>query len=71
MKRFWIAENFRGEGFWAESPNIAKAVERFGEEAVAILYRDRGVEHALILYPGMKFHITTGCEKLKFNMIRS
>ena len=66
MKRYWIVENFRGEGFWAESPNIAKAVERFGEEAVAISFRERGAEHALILYPGMKFHITTGNEKIEF-----
>ena len=66
MKRFWIVENFRGEGFWAESPNIAKMVERFGEEAVAISFRERGAEHALILYPGMKFHITTGNEKIEF-----
>lgn len=65
MKRFWIAENFRGEGFWAESPNIAKAVERFGEEAVAISFRERGVEHALILYPGMKFHITCAGGKIE------
>lgn len=66
MKRFWIAEDFRGEGFWAELPNIAKAVERFGEEAVAISYWDRGVEHALILYPERKFHTTTGDEKIEF-----
>lgn len=65
MKKFWIAENFRGNGYWGESPNIAKAVERFGEEAVAILYMDHGVEHALILYPERKFHITTGNEKIE------
>ena len=65
MKRFWIAENFRGQGYWVECPNIANAVERFGEEAVAISYMDCGVEHALILYPAMKFHITTDEAKIQ------
>lgn len=65
MKRFWISENFRGEGFWVESPNIAKAVERFGEEAVAISFRERGREYTLILYPDAKFHITTAGVKIE------
>ena len=65
MKRYWIAEDFRGHGYWGESPNIAKAVERFGEEAVAISFRERRAEHALILYPGMKFHITANGAKME------
>lgn len=65
MKKFWIVENFRGHGYWTEAPNIAKAVERFGEEAVAISFRKHGAEHALILYPGTKFHITTNGAKIE------
>ena len=70
MKRFWIAENFRGQGYWVECPNLAKAVERFGEEAVAISFRERGAEYALILYPDGVFHITAGGGMLEIHYDR-
>lgn len=60
MKRFWISEDFRGCGYWTEEPNIAKAVERHGEEAIAISFSGREDAHVLVLYPDVKFHITAG-----------
>lgn len=60
MKRFWITEDFRGRGYWAEEPNIAKAVERHGEEAIAITFGVRKKIHVLVLYPDGKFHMTAG-----------
>lgn len=60
MKKYWITENFRGRGYWTEEPNIAKAIERHGDEAIAITFSNHGVEYSLILYPDAKFHITAG-----------
>ena len=65
MKRFWITEDFRGRGYWTEEPNIAKAVERHGEEGIAITFSVRENVHILVLYPDAKFHITAGDTELE------
>lgn len=70
MKRFWISEDFRGHGYWTEAPNIAKAVERHGEDAIAISYRERGTEHVLILYPDEVFHPTASHVNLEIEYDR-